>query len=96
MEDVICPRCGGVNDYRTEKVERHLKAVCNNCKIYIKFLPQEQTKPTIFFGKYKGRHIETMTAEEEVSYLKWLITVDWIKPKQREQVEAHLTKINRI
>jgi hypothetical protein len=47
-DDVICHRCGSINDYRTEVSGPHLKAICNGCDRYIKFiskktLPNEQS-----------------------------------------------------
>ena len=73
MSDIICTRCGLVNDYRTEKAGPHIKAVCNGCDRYIKFLPQGNEEPTLYFPKYKGRTVKSMVAPEEISYLKWLL-----------------------
>jgi hypothetical protein len=44
MENVICRNCGSINDYRTSKSGPHIKAVCNSCDKYIKFLPQTNVK----------------------------------------------------
>ncbi len=46
-ENIICKRCGSINDYYVVKTGPHKKAICNNCGIYIKFtkqstLPEEQ------------------------------------------------------
>ncbi len=43
MEDVICRNCGSINDYRTTQAGPHIKATCNGCDKYIKFLPQTKT-----------------------------------------------------
>lgn len=40
MEDVICRNCGSINDYRTSNAGPHVKATCNGCDKYIKFLSQ--------------------------------------------------------
>jgi hypothetical protein len=39
-EEVVCVRCGTVDDYDTVPAGPHLKAVCKNCGKYIKFLKQ--------------------------------------------------------
>jgi hypothetical protein len=40
-EDVVCNRCGCVNEYYTEKSGPHIKATCIHCDRYIKFLKQK-------------------------------------------------------
>lgn len=94
MEDVKCNRCGTVNDYTATPSGPHIKAICNNCHQYIKFLPQEKSKPTLYFGKYKGREISSMNAEEEIKYLQWLRTTD-LKPKLKSDIEFQLKRLNR-
>lgn len=42
MKDVVCQRCGSVNDYRTEQSGPHIKAICRSCDRYIKFLKQSE------------------------------------------------------
>lgn len=42
--DVVCMRCGTINDFRTEKSGPHIKAICNGCDKYIKFLKQTPIK----------------------------------------------------
>lgn len=37
-EQIICQRCGSVDDYRISISGPHLKATCNGCDYYIKFL----------------------------------------------------------
>jgi hypothetical protein len=72
MEKIKC-RCGS-EDYRTEPVKfkngtDHLKAVCNACDKYIKFIPLSEELPThLSFGKYKGKRID----EVETNYLIYL------------------------
>lgn len=38
MNQIICQRCGSVNDYRTVQSGPHIKAICNGCDRYIKFM----------------------------------------------------------
>jgi len=72
-ESIVCTRCGLVDDYRTEKSGPHIKAICNGCDRYIKFLPQGNEEPTLHFGKYKTRTIKSMTSPDETSYLRWIL-----------------------
>jgi len=95
MQDVICNSCGSINDYRTSKSGNHIKATCNGCDRYIKFLPQGG-EPTIHFGKYKDRKISSLRNEEEIQYLKWAIkNILKMSPKLKEDIEFHLQTINR-
>jgi uncharacterized protein (DUF3820 family) len=81
--NIICPKCKSVDDYYTEQRGIHTTAFCNQCKSYIKNLPQG--KPAqLFFGKYKDRLISDMTNQDEVGYLKWLLKTD-VKPNSLKQ-----------
>lgn len=42
VEEIVCHNCGAVNDYHTEKSGPHIKAVCNGCDKYIKFITQHK------------------------------------------------------
>lgn len=62
-------KCGSVDNYRTEKSGQHIKAICNICNSYIKFIPQGFTDDTLmFFGKY----IDQRLGDIPISYLRWL------------------------
>jgi hypothetical protein len=41
-KDIICQRCGSINDYRTVVSGPHIKAICNGCDRYIKFIPKNE------------------------------------------------------
>lgn len=69
MEDVVCVRCSTINEYHTEVSGPHVKAICDNCGRYIKFLSQEKPK-RFYFGKYKGDLIAECS---DKNYLKWLL-----------------------
>jgi formate dehydrogenase maturation protein FdhE len=92
MEDVKCLRCGTVNDYHTEESGPHLKAICNQCNQYIKFVSQGK-EPTLYFGKFKDRTIASLISEDEIKYLKWLLGTN-IKQKLKDQIEVHLTRVS--
>lgn len=86
---VNCPKCGS-SDYRIEPRGIHKTAYCNQCDAYIKNLPQG-VPTTLFFGKYNGRTIASMISEEEIGYLKWLVTKPDLKPNSlKSSIEQHL------
>ena len=95
--DIICPQCGASEDYHTEQSGPHLKAVCNCCNAYIKFLPQPNETPKLFFGKYKGREIKSLVDEEDIRYLKWLYyNATNLKAKTKQAIHDHLLALNRL
>lgn len=70
---IACKKCGLVDDYREEKSGPHIKAICNGCNSYIKFLPQPIDGETImYFGKYKDRPLK----EIPLSYWVFMIEKD--------------------
>ncbi len=52
MPDIICKKCGEVNNYRTELKSNNQVAYCNGCGAYIKNIPYAE--PALYVGKYKG------------------------------------------
>lgn len=90
--NVVCPKCGLINEYRTEPAGVHTKAICNGCNSYIKFLPQGNP-PTIHFGKYSGIEISTMVSEEEIKYLHWMLGENKFKGKLKTDIESHLMSL---
>lgn len=78
-KNIICPKCNSKDNYKVDERGIHKTAVCNVCDSYIKHLPQG--KPiTLFFGKFKGRTIDSMIEPDEIKYLKWLSTKPNLKP----------------
>lgn len=43
-EEIKCLRCGRIDDYVVTRAGPHLKATCNGCGYYIKFIKQNNTK----------------------------------------------------
>lgn len=88
--EIVCKKCGSVNNYRIEPRGIHRTACCNLCNSYIKHLPQG--KPiTLFFGKYKERTIDSMVNKDEIEYLKWLSQKPDLKPNSlRDYILKHL------
>jgi len=90
MKDVICLKCGVINEFYTLQKNTQLTAWCSVCKSYIKNIPQGG-EPTLHFGKYKDRTIASMIHKDEVSYLHWLIKSE-IKLTEtlKETIKKHL------
>jgi len=86
--DLVCKKCGTINEYRTEKKSNNLVAYCTACGSYIKNIPY--SKPQLHFGKYKGRLIEEMKHPEEVNYLHWVIKNAKINESLRIAISKHL------
>src|SRR6476660_1838875 len=94
-KEIICKNCGLVDDYRTEQAGPHIKAICNGCDQYIKFLPQGG-EPTLHFGKFKGRTISSMTKPTEIQYLYWLLgNMMNLSKSTVEPITEHLKKYPR-
>lgn len=92
--EIICTRCGSVNDYRTEQAGPHIKAVCNGCDSYLKMLPQ-QNEPELYFGKYKGRKLSSLVEKEELGWIQWAVrNCTNLKNSQVTQFTTHLKKFN--
>ena len=77
MENVECAKCGSVNNFsESEQIfadgSTHIKATCNDCGKFIKWLPQSEIKTYLPFGKYRGQHTYQIS---DVDYLKWLVTI---------------------
>lgn len=94
MEQVTCKNCGSVNDYRTELSGQHLKAICNVCDRYIKFLPQNNPVLVMPFGKFKDREISSLTSKEEVEYLTWGVSNLKLSTSIKLSIKAHLDKLS--
>lgn len=90
MEDIICQKCGLVNDYETRQAGPHQSAYCNGCGNYIKHLPQNKPVELIPFGKYKGRELKSMVSSEEIRYLQWFVQMPELKARIKTAVETHL------
>jgi uncharacterized protein (DUF3820 family) len=87
MADVVCNRCGLVNDYTTREAGPHVSAVCNGCDRFIKHIPQD--KPFLLpFGKYKGTPLTDMVTDDQVKYLHWLKGV--AKENLALKIDQHL------
>jgi hypothetical protein len=87
--EIICKKCGLINDFRTELKNNQNTAWCNGCGSFLKNIPY--AKPALYFGKFKGRTIESMTSKEESQYLHWLINSDFrLNPTLEKHIKNHL------
>ncbi len=88
LSDVICKKCGSVNDYWTEMKSGQQCAYCNGCDSYIKNVPYQI--PKFYIGKYKG---ETISSCKDLSYLKWFLEKTNPKASQKTAVENRIAEL---
>jgi uncharacterized protein (DUF3820 family) len=72
--ELVCRKCGSINDYSTEMKSGQNVATCNACGSFIKNIPYRE--PALYFGKYKGRAIKDIP---DPNYLQWVL--DKCNPK---------------
>jgi uncharacterized protein (DUF3820 family) len=90
-KDVSCQKCGSLNDYHTIQKHLHLTAYCNQCKSYIKNLPQGN--PYVMpFGKFKGVLLSDMVSKDQVDYLQWMLKQDF-NNTTKDKVTIHLNSL---
>lgn len=93
LPDVTCNNCKSVNNYHTEQSGPHIKAICNGCGKYIKFLPQGCTPETImFYGKYNGHPLKHIPPE----YFIWLYENTKVSGSLKTYIEDNLTKFRTL
>lgn len=71
--NVICPKCGLINDYTITEKSGQQVCRCNGCNFFLGNKPKEYygTSNMIMpFGKYANIPIKEI---EDVRYLEWLI-----------------------
>lgn len=90
METIICKNCGLVDDYSTTKSGQHLKATCNGCGKYIKFisqwLPPFTDNSIMPFGMHKGKAMANVPA----NYLLWLNEQSVTHSQLKEYIKNNL------
>ena len=93
IQDVICKKCGSVNSITVKQNGVHRSAYCLECGEYIKHITKFENMNdfTLYFGKYKGRQISTMTHRDEASYLRWALENIKFTQSQRIIIENHLS-----
>lgn len=90
MEDVICKKCGLVNDYSVKIKLPHHYAYCNGCSAFIKFVQHES--PKFYFGKHKGTLISECT---DVGYMEWAIGAGVVKGNIKAAIIHRLEMLER-
>lgn len=87
--EIVCKKCGSINDYKTQLKNNQNTAWCNVCGSFIKNIPYAE--PALYFGKYKGRKIKSLTTPEETQYLHWLINSYFrLSPHIEKAIKKHL------
>lgn len=93
MEDIICLKCGSINDYWVKETDLHSTAYCN-CGAYIKHLPKGNIEDLrMYIGKYKGKLI---TEIEDLNYLEWAIKNISFKDKYKTAITNRIDTLKLI
>lgn len=93
MQEVICLRCNTTNEFYVQKSGPHIKAICNNCNQYIKFIPQEKEPPKFYFGKYVGQFVYEI---EDMQYLKWAAGNLTLKQAMRDAIQNRISQFENL
>lgn len=89
MEEIVCKKCGVVNEYKTEYRGKHLTAFCTACGTYIKHIPH--VEPAMFFSKkYPDMKISEC---EDLQYLKWVHEKIKLSNRYKEAVERRIDEL---
>jgi late competence protein required for DNA uptake (superfamily II DNA/RNA helicase) len=93
MGEVICQRCGTTNEFYVVPSGPHLKALCNHCNNYIKFISQEKEPPKFYFGKYVGKYVHEI---EDLSYLNWASNNMTLKQPMRDAIIKRISSLENL
>jgi hypothetical protein len=94
MSEIICQRCNTANEFYVVQSGPHMKAMCNHCNSYIKFVPQQKEPPKFYFGKYVGKYVHEI---EDVNYLKWALKdMKNLKKPMREAIEKQISSFENL
>lgn len=93
MPEIICNKCGSVDDFRVELKSNNQVAYCNSCGAYIKNIPYAE--PSFYFGRYKGMKVSDLIDVKDVPYLEWyLLNIQKITPSMKDAIANQIQKIN--
>lgn len=89
--DIVCKRCGTVNNYTVEIKSNNHCAYCNQCGGFIKNLPYAE--PSFYFGRYKNIKVSDV---DDVPYLQWFIdNIKDIKDTFREAIQDQINSTKK-
>lgn len=92
MEEVTCQRCQTKNEFYVEESGPHLKALCNHCHSYIKFVSRDN-KVVFHFGKYKGKEVSYI---DDIAYLKWVLKEVKLSSKMKSAIEKQISSFENL
>lgn len=96
METLTCKHCGLTDQYHTVPAGPHLKAICNGCGQYIKFVSQNkppfEDNDLMPFGKHKGKAMANVPAD----YLLWLNDQSKVHPMVKGYIMNRIDLLRRV
>lgn len=93
MEEVTCQKCQTTNEFYVEESGPHLKALCNHCHSYIKFVSRDN-KVVFHFGKYKDKEVSEI---EDIQYLKWVLgNIDKLSSKMKDAIQKQMSSFENL
>lgn len=92
MSEVKCQSCQTVDEFYVVESGPHLKALCNHCNRYIKFVSREE-EPCLYVGKYKKIPIKDI---EDIPYLKWALTTLDLKDKVKSSIQNRISSFEHL
>ncbi len=89
--DIVCAKCGSINDYHIIRKSNNEVAYCNGCQAYIKNIPHD--KPKLYVGKYKGIPIDEI---EDIPYLKWALGTLQLTTNIKMAIQSRITTFEHL
>jgi len=91
LESIFCLYCKELmHDYTTIRTGPHLKASCNQCGRFLKFIKSKTNAEFLMpFGKYKGKSISEII-EKHPEYVRWLMQQKEFSVNIKKRFEAYL------
>jgi hypothetical protein len=85
MSEIVCKKCGLIDDYFIVEKSGQQTCWCNGCTSFINNKMKDNFSPIIYFGKFKGFHIEDVPKY----YLQWVLTQNF-SASLKSKIKAHL------
>ncbi len=95
IKKLHCGHCGKDSEYKITPAGQHQKAICIECGMYIKFMPQPMEEFRMPFGQYKGKRLINVVREDR-QYFVWLMSQSLKPGILKERIKCLLEKDNKL